>query len=72
MLDRSIYHARQAQVPSEIIGRLEDVRQRIMDTPPDKALWHEYAQELEVIFRTIAKVAENSHPKGDEFVLPPG
>lgn len=72
MLDRSIHHARHAKVPSEIISRLENVRQRVINTPPNKALWHGNAQELEEISRTIAKVAENSHPKGDEYVLPPG
>jgi hypothetical protein len=72
MLNNSIYHARQAQVPNEIISRLEDVKQRIIHTPQEKERWHEYAQELEVISRTIAKVAENSHPEGDVFVLPSG
>jgi hypothetical protein len=72
MLNNGIYHAQQAQVPPEIISRLEDVKQRIIGMPQEKGLWHEYAQELEVIFRTIAKVAENSHPEGEVFVLPPG
>src|SRR5262249_55426855 len=37
----------------------------------NQTLWHEYAQELEIISRKIAYVAANSHPKDHPFVVSP-
>ena len=71
MLDRCIHHANTAQVPQEQIERLEEVRKQILDGSPDTVRWHQHAEELEVISRSIAGVAEYSHPDGYGYVPAP-
>lgn len=70
MLESCIHHATQAHVPIEYSSWIRQIRDKVDRLPQNQIHWHEYAQELEVISRKIAQIAESSHPIDHPFVLP--
>ena len=70
MLDNCIDHATKARIPEEYKSWLKQIREKIEQSSQEQNRWHVYAQDLEILSRKIAKVAELSHPPDHPFILP--